>query len=273
MSNELAKPVRSKKAKQDIVVQSAGLAMMNPDTITAQLEIEQRRRDVLQKYIKQNLVDGVDFGKIHIIKDCPNKNGGCKNENHFSKPSLFKAGAEKFCSLLQLRATFKPDEDVLRMVGSQGTVAYICELVHIPSGEVVAEGRGSCALTEKMGVLNTTIKIAEKRAKIDAVLSLGLSDTFTQDEEDLVEQEKTQQEDGYNKMITMIEGTRNGDLLADIATRLEGSTIYTDQQKAVAMKKIEERKKQLGVQPAQAPSHDLCLDCGQVGHSACGNKS
>lgn len=272
MSNELApKPVRTKKAKQDIVVQSAGLAMMNPDTITVQLEVEQRRRDILQKYIKQNLVDGVDFGKIHVVRDCPKAKSGCDNDNHHSKPSLFKAGAEKFCSLLQLRATFKPDEEVLRMVGSTGTVAYICELVHIPSGEVVAEGRGSCALSEKMNVLNTTIKIAEKRAKIDAVLSLGLSDTFTQDEEDLVEQEKTQQEDGYNKMITMIEGTRNADLLTDIATRLQGSEIYSDTQKATAMKKIEDRRRQIGAQPTQQ-THDICFDCGNVGHTNCGNK-
>jgi len=58
-------------------------------------------------------------------------------------------------------------------------VAFLCELVHRSSGTKVAEGRGSAALTEPniKGNLNSAIKMAEKRAQMDATLRVAaLSD-------------------------------------------------------------------------------------------------
>jgi len=51
---------------------------------------------------------------------------------------------------------------------------------------LAGEGRGAADITEKQGSANTAIKIAEKRAKLDAVLATGgLSDFFSQDLEDV----------------------------------------------------------------------------------------
>lgn len=136
------------------------------------LDEETKKRDLIKKYIQTNLVAGTDFGKI--------KMGG-----RDSKECLFKPGAEKVCSLLHLKPVFKIDIDLKSIVG-EGVIPYVCELVNRHSGEIEGEGRGSCSIKEKQGNANVAIKIAQKRAQIDAVLRVAaLSDQFTQDLEDM----------------------------------------------------------------------------------------
>lgn len=148
------------------------IVIFSPSSIASNVEAETARRQVLENYIAKNLKKDVDYGVI------PGSRSG--------KKCLLKPGAEKFCSLLQLRAEFHPDLESLSMLGEEkGVVAYLCRLIHIASGHRVSEGRGACSLAERQGNYNTTVKIAEKRAQIDAVLRLGLSDSFTQDLEDV----------------------------------------------------------------------------------------
>lgn len=73
---------------------------------------------------------------------------------------------------------------------SKGLYRYVvsCELVHRASGIVVGNGLGSCSTMEKKYVdrprdsENTVLKMAKKRAHVDAALStFGLSEMFTQD--------------------------------------------------------------------------------------------
>ncbi len=69
------------------------------------------------------------------------------------------------------------------------TITFLCELVNRSTGVKIAEGRGSASLTESniKGNLNSAIKMAEKRAQMDATLrAAALSDRFTQDMEDPV---------------------------------------------------------------------------------------
>lgn len=77
---------------------------------------------------------------------------------------------------------------------SLGLYRYVlrCRLVHRESGVVVGEGVGSCSTMESKYIdrprdlENTALKMAKKRAYVDAVLTtLGLHDQFTQDVEDL----------------------------------------------------------------------------------------
>lgn len=144
------------------------------------IEIEKKRRELLKKYISENLVEGVDYGKIKITSS---KTG----QEYESKPTLFKAGSEKFMSLMHLRVTFKRDDETWEMSGKKpGLFCYVCFLLD-SKGNVVGEGRGSCDVQEKRSA-NEAIKLAEKRAQLDAVLRTGgLSDFFTQDLEDLPE--------------------------------------------------------------------------------------
>jgi hypothetical protein len=169
---------------------TAAIMGLQPAVLEKQLQAEDTRRKVVQKFIQQNLTEGIDYGRIHVVtRDKCAKPWDCKIDSHFSKPCLFKPGAEKFCSLLQLRAEFIADKDTLEMIGTAATglVAFRCLLSRVNQGDVISEGRGACSIAEKGGLVNTTVKIAEKRAQVDAVLRLGLSDSFTQDLEDVKE--------------------------------------------------------------------------------------
>jgi hypothetical protein len=150
------------------------------------VSLETERRAIMTEFISQHMEKGVDYGPIHISKNCENKYSPekCKIRGHWSKDSLFKPGTEKFCSLLKLTPKYRRDSETWEMLGSPaGTVALICEL-YDQKGNIVGEGRGVCTVAEKASA-NTAVKIAEKRAKTDAVLSTGgLSDFFTQDVED-----------------------------------------------------------------------------------------
>ena len=163
---------------------SKAYQLLSVEEMREKMSFEKQKRVMMSEYIATQMKEGVDFGKIHVFPKEKCGIFGCMNQGHMSKNVLFKPGAEKFCSLFQLRGSFEKDAETWEMLGSQnGVVCYICKLFN---GEVlVGEGRGVCSVAEKFGQLNNAVKIAEKRAKIDAVLSTGgLSDFFTQNLED-----------------------------------------------------------------------------------------
>jgi hypothetical protein len=104
-----------------------------------------------------------------------------------SKPTLLKAGAELVALLLGWRAHFTADMATVQMYGpgTTGVFAYICQLID-RQGQVVGQGRGVAELREgSLTSANMAVKMAEKRAYVDAVLrAAGLSQYFTQDLED-----------------------------------------------------------------------------------------
>jgi hypothetical protein len=73
------------------------------------------------------------------------------------------------------------------MINIPGTVAYKCNLINRATNNKVGEGRGVATPKEKSSwIANTQVKICEKRALIDAVLStFALSSRYTQDVEDM----------------------------------------------------------------------------------------
>lgn len=147
---------------------------VTPKQLRSQMERDKQIREVINEYIKNNMVAGKDFGSINV-------------QGKASKPSLFKPGAEKFCGLFKIRPSFRKDNETVDMLGNTaGIIAYICDLVD-GQGRVVGEGRGTSSVDPKGSDfnINKAVKIAEKRAQIDAVLRTGgLSDFFTQDMED-----------------------------------------------------------------------------------------
>ncbi len=139
---------------------------------------EAQRRKLITGFISQHMKAGVDYGTITIV--------GKSGKEYTSKPSLFKPGSEKFCSLLHLRPTFVRDDETWEMAGKRANLfCYKCILLD-QKDRVIGEGRGAADLNEKASwTINNAVKIAEKRAQIDAVLRTGgLSDFFTQDLED-----------------------------------------------------------------------------------------
>lgn len=160
--------------KPTVKVDGPQAVMQSPTQLREQMASDTEIRAIISEYIKSAMVEGKDYGSITIK--------GTK-----SKPSLFKPGAEKFCGLFKIRPTFRRDDETVEMLGNiPGILAYVCELVD-SRGIVIGEGRGTAKTDPKGGDfdINKQVKIAQKRAQVDAVLRTGgLSDFFTQDMED-----------------------------------------------------------------------------------------
>jgi hypothetical protein len=105
------------------------------------------------------------------------------------RKSLGKGGAEKIASIFGWQANFLPDDETIKMLGTEkGAIAYICRLTK--GSQFIGEGRGARTLAQDKGDLNKAIKMAAKSAFVDAVLrSSGLSDFFSQDLETMDEQD------------------------------------------------------------------------------------
>jgi hypothetical protein len=147
---------------------------MPPQVFKAAVERRQTNRDTMTEWIRSQLVEGVDFGRIWS-----------KKRQEWSRPSLWKPGAEKICGLLGVIPTF-PDHDKYVDASFNGQVIELvvlrCEIVD-EAGNVLAKGVGSRRVD--YGDVNKALKMASKSAHIDATLRLaGLSEIFTQDIED-----------------------------------------------------------------------------------------
>lgn len=176
MAKQIMEPVEAQVVP--VVPAIPRAVMVSPNQLRKQMQRDKEMRQVIEEYIKNNMVEGKDYGSIEVKK----------GSGIMSKPSLLKPGGEKFCGLFKIRPTFRKDVETVEMLGSTpGIVAYICELVDT-SGNVIGEGRGTAKTDPKNSGdfdINKQVKIAQKRAQIDAVLRTGgLSDFFTQDMED-----------------------------------------------------------------------------------------
>jgi hypothetical protein len=164
------------KKRKAITKKKNGTLSLGATQFKKALTEQKEKRNLIKDFIKEQMVEGTDYGKIDM-------------KGRLSKPCLFKPGAEKFCELLQLQSTFERDNEILENLAEaqkQDTIAFICRIMK--NDKIIGEGRGACTLSEKGGNINVAIKIAEKRAHIDAVIRnpiIGLSDIFTQDLEDL----------------------------------------------------------------------------------------
>ena len=128
----------------------------------------------IQEIVSKVLVEGRDYGVI------PGTRGG---------PSLWKPGAEKLCGIFGLAVTIAHIETNRQENSLEYTVTV--ELVSRHTGAVVGQGIGSCNSGERKyksvllpDLQNTLLKMAKKRAQIDAVLSATGASGFFEDEDD-----------------------------------------------------------------------------------------
>ncbi len=160
------------------------------------LDRRKANRAALMLWVRDALIDGVDFGKIHVVHKSKCAAGkDCKNPAHFSKPSLFKPGAEKICGMLGVTARYPTlaDYEKAALTGAMLSQIIIrCEILDA-SGRVVADGIGARVLAQDNGDINKALKMAEKSAHIDATLRMaGLSEVFTQDIEDIIQRREAE---------------------------------------------------------------------------------
>jgi hypothetical protein len=129
------------------------------------------------------------------------------------KPSLFQPGAEKICLMFKLVPRYRVEK--VALPGGHREVEVTCTLYQRGSDVVEGEGIGSCSTMESKyryrtqwsngsktkvenpdiaDTYNTVLKMAKKRALVDAVKSTtAASDIFTQDVEDLPDWMRGQQ--------------------------------------------------------------------------------
>ncbi|MGZ5006779.1 MAG: J domain-containing protein [Methylobacter sp.] len=160
------------------------------------LDRRKQNRAALMAWIRDALIDGTDFGKVHTVSRSKCQAGkNCHNPNHFSKSSLFKPGAEKICGMLGVTVRYPtlPEYEKAALTGTNLSQIIIrCEIVD-GSGRVVADGVGARIIAQDNGDINKSLKMAEKSAHIDATLRMaGLSEVFTQDIEDMVQRREAE---------------------------------------------------------------------------------
>ena len=144
------------------------LPSLDARTLEQSMQAWAEQRQVVKRFIQTQLVEGTDYYTLQLGQ-------------RTSKPTLSKAGSEKFLGLFQLHATFTQDDATWTMLGKpDGVLCYVCTLL-TRTGEVVSEGRGAREVLKEKDI-NKAIKMAQKSAQIDAVLRTGaLSEAFTQD--------------------------------------------------------------------------------------------
>lgn len=177
-------PKRTRK-KQSLATKSSFVTGMTTKDLEASLKTQDEQRTVIKKFVQKHLTKDVDFGKIHINRKCANP-FDCNNSYHYSKDQLFKPGQEKIFSLFGIDTELVADTDVIGMLTNMSNViAWKCIMKR--DGNVIGEGHGAATVGEGSNSkypgkdINATIKIAAKRARIDACLSLGFSEFFGQD--------------------------------------------------------------------------------------------
>lgn len=172
------------------MTQNNQLAVAGAEQMAA-LEVRQQVNQ-LQYLMQQVLKQGEHYGVVPGTK---------------GKPSLFQPGAEKICLMFKLVPRYHIEKT--QLPGGHREVEVTCTLYQRGSEIVEGEGMGSCSTMERKyryrnkwnnGVktteenpdiadtYNTVLKMAKKRALVDAVKSTtAASDIFTQDVEDLPE--------------------------------------------------------------------------------------
>ncbi len=164
-------------------LRTVAMGAMTPEALQRGLDAYAENRKVFRNWLLSHLVQGVHYGFPP----------GCEPPRNVdpaqwqAKPSLYKGGAELVADLMHVRAEYIDDELVIKQLGekAQNSIVFKC-LLRDRHGNLVGEGRGAYTLGERKGMgINATIKMAEKRSLVDAVLNAyRLSDLFTQDMED-----------------------------------------------------------------------------------------
>lgn len=165
-----------------------------------------------------SIIDSVDLGAVQNTLSKINQfqmvvQNTLKKDHDFgiipgtAKPTLLKPGAEKILMLMGLTSKYEVVEKVQDY--EKGFFAFTVKCELYKDGLKITEGLGHCntkepkyhkrkdgTLQDPYGYVNTVLKMAKKRAQIDATLTVAsLSEVFTQDIEDMqdfIQQEQTE---------------------------------------------------------------------------------
>ena len=155
-----------------------GISLAPAEQQGAALEKYDRDRKSFLGWLGDHFQQGVHYG---VPPGCEPRTGDSVQWRH--KPSLYDAGARLFMDLGKVRAEYESDLGAWQMMGSRANVVCRkCKLVS-PAGETVGEGSGVFVVGEKRMSENSALKMADKRARVAAVLDAFpfARELFTQD--------------------------------------------------------------------------------------------
>lgn len=171
----------TKAAKKPDVETTAVVAIAEQSGLSVQitdraLEQYQKQINSIKAFVKNNLTENVDYGKIP---------GTPKN-------TLLKPGAEKLQKLFMLGTRIVNREREIDRQSGFAMFSYTVEVYSLQNGNVICQCEGSANTEEKKNrnrevadLLNTLQKMAQKRAFVGAIIAaVGASDFFTQDMDD-----------------------------------------------------------------------------------------
>ncbi len=199
------------------------------DKYTEKLQLFEENRNKLEEFVTGKLQDEIDYGKT---------------STDAKRKTLMKAGSDKIIRLMDCKVILYPDFSTAKMMNLPGTVflsAYVIDqeivkmITHVcmqkgfESIESIVklfawgEGKGAYQNDELCyresgkplkGSANRAVKMAEKRARVDAVIStFGLE--FNQDED----------YGAFGKLKTDQSGTAQGDKKPELDPEIEKKTI------------------------------------------------
>lgn len=160
----------------------------------SQNSIEAMRQQIglLKDFVKSQLREGIN-NDFAVIPGTPKK-------------TLLKPGAEKLANLFKLGSRIIAMEKEIDRPNNYAMFTYTVEIFHMPTGRAVTQCQGSCNSLEKKyrertiweggrphkeetpiaDIMNTLMRMAQKRAYVGAVIiATGASDFFSSELEDL----------------------------------------------------------------------------------------
>ena len=176
--------------------------------------------EVNQMTVVESLNINKMSGMIKKIEEFQNLVQSQLKQNHdygvipgTSKPTLLKPGAEKINMMMGLTSEFELVDSTRDWDNGFFQYQVKCKLMR--HGTVITEGLGACNTRERKYAKqdpytldNTILKMAKKRALIDATLHVAsLSDIFTQDLEDMDLEGESVQQQQKARYYTEADGT------------------------------------------------------------------
>lgn len=156
----------------------AATNVLDADPARFAVQVQQRGQnfDMLIQWLCSNLVLGVDMVQVHFVSKNKCRHGGPPDctpslePHHWADPDLSKRGAERVCGLLGLTPDFEGVDSYKRASLKGVKIEHIILECRLYRGDqVMSHGSGATSLQEMYGDLNKAIKMAAKRAHIDAV--------------------------------------------------------------------------------------------------------
>jgi len=206
----------------------------------------------IQRLMQSIMKKGEHYGVI------PGTNG---------KPTLLKPGAEKLGFTFRLAPKFEVTRHDLE--GDHREYEVLCTLVHLGTSAFVAQGVGLCTSMEKKyryrvkwtngaktreanpdiaDTYNTVLKMAKKRAHVDAMITAcAASDIFTQDVEDVAPPEPRGKPAGKQQAKPSDKPTtERSTILKQIGVVLKTDDIFTEEERENYRERLR-RAEDLGV--------------------------